>query len=610
MINLCDITQCTGCGACENICPMHCIEMKSDNRGFLIPDIQRGKCIECRKCESVCPSLNSVTLNRPKQVIAACSKNNDDREKSASGGLAGVLYRQIIREGGVAYGVFLNEEHYAVYGRIEEEEKIDIFRGSKYTGSLMGDIYLKVQNDLQNARKVLFIGVSCQVAWLSNFLKEKDTKNLILVDILCHGMPSHKYLKEYLELLEDKNKQKIQEVSFRDNNIFRLKCQFPDSVYESKARYDGYYAGYTSMLFYRDSCYSCPYARIDRNADITLADFWGCEREERLSPVSKGTSMVLLSTEKGVEFFQAVVDDIQSVPATIEKALQTNEQLNRPSPIHKLRKKFMDIYASQGFEQASRQVIRRIIIRNRVQWMAQAIKRRFLLLLNTIKYVLQKDSKGLGRKKIGACIRKYWRNEYEKNKLLNTDFTILSNTCIGGIISHDMGLKFLSPTINLYIRPEDFVKFVSDLDYYLSLELVEISHSAPYPVALLGDLTLYLKHYKTFEEAKQKWEERCKRINRNKIYLMMTDRDFIPPNKERKACDRSVLENFNKLPYKKVCFTGESYDDLKSCRVVKKNKDGNCVNIITDIVSYSGKRLYQYAEQFDYIKWLNSEEDS
>ena len=55
--------------------------------------------------------------------------------------------------------------------------------------------------------------------------------------------------------------------------------------------------------------------------------------------------MVLLSTEKGVEFFQAVVDDIQSVPATIEKALQTNEQLNRPSPIHKLRKKFMDISA-------------------------------------------------------------------------------------------------------------------------------------------------------------------------------------------------------------------------------------------------------------------------
>ena len=181
----------------------------------------------------------------------------------------------------------------------------------------------------------------------------------------------------------------------------------------------------------------------------------------------------------------------------------------------------------------------------------------------------------------------------------------MSNTCIGGIISHDMGLKFLSPTINLYIRPQEFVKLISDLDYYLSLEMVEIQHPAPYPVAMLGDITLYLKHYETFEDAKKKWEERCERINKNKIYLMMTDRDFSPPDKKREACDKTVLEAFDKLPYKKVCFTGYKYENLHSCKEVSKNKDGDCVNIITDIVSYSGKRLYQYADHFDYIDWLN-----
>lgn len=91
-----------------------------------------------------------------------------------------------------------------------------------------------------------------------------------------------------------------------------------------------------------------------------------------------------------------------------------------------------------------------------------------------------------------------------------------------------MGIQFASPTINLYIRPNEFVKFISNIDYYLSLELIEIPHPAPYPVGMLGDITLYLKHYGTFQEAKEKWEERCKRINRNKIYLMMTDRDFSP----------------------------------------------------------------------------------
>ncbi|NEL61306.1 DUF1919 domain-containing protein [Escherichia coli] len=69
-----------------------------------------------------------------------------------------------------------------------------------------------------------------------------------------------------------------------------------------------------------------------------------------------------------------------------------------------------------------------------------------------------------------------------------------------------------------------------------------------------------------------------------------------------------MLEEFSRLPYRKVCFTGERYPDLKCCRQVAKNKDGNCVNIITDIVSYSGKRLYQYANRFDYIEWLNTQE--
>lgn len=605
MVSLCEIDQCTGCSACANICPFNCIEMQSNDSGFLIPQIKIETCVECGKCRKVCPVLNPVLLNKPKQVLAACSRDIKERDKSASGGLASVFYREILQNDGVAYGVTINEEHYAVYERIENEKQIDLFRGSKYTGSLMDDVYLKVRKDLKSNKKVLFIGMSCQVAGILNFLEEKYKENLLVVDILCHGMPSHEYFKEYIETLENKKGEKIKAISFRDNNIFRLKCKFSDSSYECKGRYDGYFAGYTGMLFYRDCCYSCPYAKIERNSDITLADFWGCEKEESLQPSEKGISMVLLNTEKGEHFFKTIEKDINYVEETIEKALQTNEQLNKPSPIHKLRGEFMQVYAKEGFEQASKKVIRKVIVKNRIQWGKRFIKRGFAFPYKEGKRVIKKVGRIFGKKNIGTIIRKYWRNSYERNKLLNTDFTILSNTCIGGIISHDMGLKFLSPTINLYIRPQEFVKLISDLDYYLSLEMVEIQHSASYPVAMLGDITLYLKHYETFEDAKKKWEERCKRINKNKIYIMMTDRDFSPPDKKREACDRAVLEAFDRLPYKKVCFTGHNYENLQSCKGVSKNRDGDCVNIITDIVSYSGKRLYQYADQFDYIDWLN-----
>ena len=236
-------------------------------------------------------------------------------------------------------------------------------------------------------------------------------------------------------------------------------------------------------------------------------------------------------------------------------------------------------------------------------------RRMVRILYHILQKIKRKTTRLLGKKNIGKVVRNKWRNRYERQRLQNTDFTILSNTCIGGIISHDMGLQFLSPTVNLYIRPEDFVKFMENLEHYLSVELTEIEHPARYPVGKLDDLILYLKHYSSFEEAKTKWDERKKRINYDNLYVMMTDRDFTPPDKERRACGREVLERFSRLPYKKMCFTGKSYSDLECWRQIKKNRDGECVNIITDIVSYSGKRLYQYAEQFDYIDWLNSQEE-
>ncbi len=604
MVRLCEKSRCTGCEACVNICPVHCIKRKVDERGFLIPSIHHEECIGCGKCTSVCPVLNPVALNSPRQVLAACAKKEEERSRSASGGIAGVLYKRIIQLGGVAYGVVLNKEYQAVFVRTETEDKIEEYRGSKYVGSLMGEIYLSVQKDLKEKRKVLFVGMSCQIAGLLCFLGQKYDE-LITVDILCHGMPSHLYFKEYIEECERERQQRIEKISFRDNNRFRLRCQFSDSIYECRAKYDRYFAGYTSMLFYRDSCYSCPYARVERNSDITLGDFWGYGNEKRMAPTNLGVSMVLLNTEKGTSFFESISREIKVAGSTIERAVSVNSQLSMPSPIHERRKDFMDLYVNEGFEKASREVIGEIVRRNKAEAAVSKIKKYVLFPYRGTRWIRRKGARLVEKKNVGKWVRNHWRNQQERKRLNNKDFTIISNTCIGGIICHDMGLMFSSPTVNLYIRPKDFVEFVSRLEYYLSLELVEIIHPAPYPVAKLGELTLYLKHYASFEAAKEKWEERKRRINYDNIYIMMTDRDFIPPKKGTNSCGRAVLEMFDRLPYKKVCFTAEEYEDLKSCKVVEKNKDGDCVNIITDITDYSGRRLYQYAREFDYIEWLN-----
>ncbi|MDO5558700.1 MAG: DUF1919 domain-containing protein [Oscillospiraceae bacterium] len=186
-----------------------------------------------------------------------------------------------------------------------------------------------------------------------------------------------------------------------------------------------------------------------------------------------------------------------------------------------------------------------------------------------------------------------------RRKLTNSDFTILANTCIGGIIYHDMNMKFLSPTINLYIRPDDFVRFLENLDHYLKAEITQYDiPGLKYPVGKLDDIIIFFKHYSSLEEAILKWNERKTRINYDNLFIMMTD---------RWCCSRDALQRFEKLPFShKVCFTAKEYPEFASCRRVRKNNDDNvCVGVITDVVSITGKRLYEYADNFNYIDWIN-----
>lgn len=126
--------------------------------------------------------------------------------------------------------------------------------------------------------------------------------------------------------------------------------------------------------------------------------------------------------------------------------------------------------------------------------------------------------------------------------------SIISQNCIGGVLYHDLGQPFRSPTINLYLTASDFVKFVGDLRRYLSLEL-EMHWDEEFPVGTLGDIKIYFMHYETCHDAKAAWERRCQRIDWDKILILSTDRD---------GFGEKEFEAWKEIPYPKVLFTGSS----------------------------------------------------
>lgn len=183
----------------------------------------------------------------------------------------------------------------------------------------------------------------------------------------------------------------------------------------------------------------------------------------------------------------------------------------------------------------------------------------------------------------------------KRRKLKNPAPTIISSNCNGGIILHDLGLRFNTPTINLYFNSIDFLKFLSDLNGYLAEELVEVECEFDYPAGRLGDITIYFMHYPSFGDAKTKWDERKKRIDMNNLFIMMT---------EKNGCAYEMLKEFDRLPYKnKVIFTHKLYPDISSAVYMKGFENNDEVGILSDWKPGFWKR--RYIDDFDYVSFLN-----
>ena len=187
-------------------------------------------------------------------------------------------------------------------------------------------------------------------------------------------------------------------------------------------------------------------------------------------------------------------------------------------------------------------------------------------------------------------------NNENRRILKNTNFSVISSNCNGAFILHDLGQRFNSPTVNLFLFPKDFIKFVKNLKYYISLKLEFIKEDGiNYPVGKLEDIKIYFMHYKSEEEADVKWEERKKRINYDNLFIMMTDRD---------GCTYEDLKEFDSLPYKnKVVFTHIEYPEIKSSFYIKGYENEKQIGHIYEFLNETTG--YKHYDEFDYVGWFN-----
>ena len=493
--------DCSGCEACANICPKHCIEMKPDKEGFYYPNINKNECVKCGQCDATCPVLNykEPVISKLPTALAAINKDWDIRRNSSSGGVFTALAEIILNRGGIVFGAAFNEDWQVVHIAAESVEELAKIRGSKYVQSRIGSIYRQVKTELETGRQVLFSGTPCQVVGLRNFLK-KDYDNLILIDTACKGVPSPVIWNHYINYRGLGHK--ISHITFRDKQKgwenFLFKIIFNDrGMYSSEINKDLYGQEFGLALNLRPSCHECPFKGLARFSDITLADFWGVSNILPEMYDNKGTSLIFVHSEKGINLLNET--ELSMKQANLKKAVEANPCIIVSCPADPRRAEFfndlarfnpisvMDKYYSYNFGKQGQQVFE-LINRNRLlTWLE--IERKYDLLPkesvliiglknfdNTNRFIEQNIKNNLQRdkgvyilnqvndeKKFTISDLRYQGLAYNVDKNDKALMNFIQNVKITSILIHNLADFDLQFIMNLVLRIKlPFTFFIND----------------------------------------------------------------------------------------------------------------------------------------------------
>ncbi len=336
MPNLPTIEHCFGCSACVDACAKKAIQLVEDANGFYVPHVQKDLCVECGSCEKKCPSLqqNDVPRNSldEQQLYAAWSTDEDIIQHSASGGVFAQVATEFLdgKPERIVYGATLLDDSTVKHIAVEKSKDIYLLQNAKYQQSNATGIYQHVKKSLQAGKEVLFSGTPCQIAALYTFLGQKRDNNLYTMEVICHGVPTNYLAQVALQL---NHAQKI--VAYRTKSQGwakgnRTKYMGTNGEIVEKPRYrlDFHFRAYLSFHWLRTSCSTCPFAQIERVADITMGDFWGGNKRKYHNFM--GLSVITINNEKGRKLIEQT-KRLQLKRTTYLEALGHNQNLYMPT---------------------------------------------------------------------------------------------------------------------------------------------------------------------------------------------------------------------------------------------------------------------------------------
>ena len=324
--------DCCGCGACAAACPRGCIQMRADEEGCLYPFIDGARCTGCGLCQKACPMGSQPSGGLP-EAYALINGDGAVRRDSTSGGVFTLLAEAVLETGGLVFGAAMQGDMTVRHVAAERPQELAALRGSKYVQSDTGDTYRQAKQYLTEGRTVLYTGTPCQISGLKGYLG-KDYVNLICQDVICHGAPAPAVWQRYVAHREGKAGAKCSAVSFRckepDWVDYSLRMTFENgAVYQATARQDPYLRAFLRDLSLRPSCYHCSFKGESRPADLTLGDFWGVWGLEPQLHDGKGTSLVLVHSEKGRRLLESVLPKTRWKTVDPQPALAHNPSVTR-----------------------------------------------------------------------------------------------------------------------------------------------------------------------------------------------------------------------------------------------------------------------------------------
>ena len=341
--------ECCGCGNCANICPKNAITMIADEEGYEYPSVDENLCIDCGACIKKCPFEKKYLGDKHYVIESYAGRYNDEHKVKmvSSGGVCSALSESFIANGGFVYGAVYSKDYkYATIERISDSKGIIQLKGSKYFQTIKGESVKQIKKDLLEGRKVLFIGMPCDVAAVKRYTGEHES--LYTVDIICSGVPSPLAHRQFIEHLEKRNGS-ITDFTYRRKKHGwhwpYIEAYANDKIIYSKP-WSASLLGYSFKMMMRPSCYNCLYKDNRNDSDLTVGDFWGLSPKDTRY-YSNGVSAIMSRSEKG-EKLVTYLNGFSLFPATYEEIANNNPKLLTCAIENSMRTKFAEQLAKEG----------------------------------------------------------------------------------------------------------------------------------------------------------------------------------------------------------------------------------------------------------------------